>query len=49
MKTTGIGGWIDLMHVACPPGRTPTPTIPRGGGLTLGDLNLGPMRRRGTR
>lgn len=29
MKTTGIHGWIDVMHVACPPGRTPTPTIPR--------------------
>ncbi len=30
MKTTGIHSWIDVMHVACPPGRTPTPTIPKG-------------------
>jgi hypothetical protein len=30
MKTTGIHGWIDLMHIACPPRRPPTPTIPRG-------------------
>jgi hypothetical protein len=30
MKTTGIHSWIDVMHVACPPGRTPTPTIPEG-------------------
>lgn len=49
MKTTDIHGWIDVMHVACPPDRTPTPTIPRDGGLTFGDLNLGPMRGRGTR
>lgn len=49
MKTTGIHGGIDVMHAACPPDRTPTPTIPRGGGLTFGDHNLGPMRRRGTR
>lgn len=30
MKTTGIHSWIDVMHVACPPGGTPTPTIPEG-------------------
>jgi hypothetical protein len=30
MKTTGIDSWIDLVHVAYPPGRTPTPTIPKG-------------------
>ena len=30
MKTTGIHSWIDVMHVACPPGRTLTPTIPEG-------------------
>ena len=30
MKTTGIRDWTDVMRAACPPGRTPTPTIPRG-------------------
>jgi len=30
MKTTDIQGWIDVVHVACPPGRAPTPTIPEG-------------------
>jgi hypothetical protein len=45
MKTTGIHGWIDVMHVACPPDRTPTPTIPRGGGVTFGGLAPGSMRR----
>jgi len=28
MRTTGIRDWADVMHVACPPHRTPTPTIP---------------------
>ena len=39
MRTTGIHGWIDVMSVACPPDRTPTPTIPRGGGLKLGHVH----------
>jgi hypothetical protein len=30
MTTTAIHSWIDVMKVACPPGRTPTPTIPKG-------------------
>ncbi len=29
MKTDGIRNWADVMHAACPPGRTPTPTIPK--------------------
>ena len=30
MKTTGIHGWIDVKCASpCPPGRSPTPTIPR--------------------
>ena len=29
MKAEGIHNWLDVMHAACPPGRTPTPTIPR--------------------
>jgi len=29
MKKTGIQGWIDVMHAACPPGRPPTPSIPK--------------------
>jgi hypothetical protein len=29
MKTTQIRSWIDVLHAACPPGRTPTPTIPK--------------------
>lgn len=49
MTTTGLDGWIDVMHVACPPNRPPTPMIPRGGGLTFGDLNPGPAHGRGTR
>lgn len=43
MKTTGIHGWIDVMHVACPPDRTPTPTIPGGRGLKPGAFAPGPM------
>lgn len=30
MKTNDIHSWLDVMHAACPPGRTPTPTIPKG-------------------
>jgi hypothetical protein len=45
MKTTGIHSWIDVMHVACPPDRTPTPTIPRGGGVNFGEFATGPTRR----
>lgn len=29
MKTDGIRNWVDVMHATCPPGRTPTPTIPK--------------------
>jgi hypothetical protein len=29
MRTSDIHGWIELLHDACPPGRTPTPSIPR--------------------
>jgi hypothetical protein len=29
MKTRHIRSWIDVLHAACPPGRTPTPTIPK--------------------
>ncbi len=29
MKRTGIRGWLDVVQAACPPGRPPTPTIPR--------------------
>lgn len=29
MKTAQIRSWIDVLHAACPPGRTPTPTIPK--------------------
>jgi hypothetical protein len=29
MKTSGIHNWLDVLHAACPPGRTPTPTIPK--------------------
>lgn len=31
MKTTGIDSWVDVMHAACPPGRTPAPSIPKAG------------------
>ena len=34
MKTDGIHTWLDVMHAACPPGRTPTPTVPTGWGTT---------------
>jgi len=29
MKTRQIRSWIDVLHAACPPGRAPTPTIPK--------------------
>ena len=29
MKTNAINTWLDVVHAACPPGRTPTPTIPK--------------------
>jgi hypothetical protein len=29
MKTDGIRSWLDVIHAACPPGRTPTPTVPK--------------------
>ncbi len=31
MKTNEIRNWLDVMHAACPPGRTPTPTVPPAG------------------
>jgi hypothetical protein len=49
MRTTAIYSWIDVMIVACPPDRTPTPTIPRGGGLRLGRLDATPLHARGAR
>lgn len=47
MKTTGIRGWRDVMRVACPPDRPPTPTIPRGAAATLAGLDGGPSRAAG--
>lgn len=44
MKTTRIRDWRDVMHVACPPDRTPTPTIPGSAEVMVGSLDRGPTR-----